>query len=1474
MLARHSTTKARSTLACVVAALLLSAGCVGLAAVSGSADAAAAPSGPLIAGPAADPTTDPTAEPTAEPTPADPPTTTETPTQQPDPTAPATETSQPEAPSTPSQTDVTPSAAPSPTAEDELTAARIEVNPADNALIAWVGGDTQPPTLVTLQAAFTAAAAGDTVHTVQGEFTFTKVLTVPQAVTLTSADPSEISARFTVSGGGLTTSAITLHPPVISVPVITVVASGAGAVLDGITVTNPALRTGTSGISLAAGANGVRVVDLSVDMGGPAAGTTNGIATATTSGLVLENPTITGVARGVYGTATSGPGMQVTGGTIRAATIGIQTGTTTAPTFDGVTITSSAPGAAGTTHGINLVGSTGAVVTGVNVSGFQRGISTTDGVTGTGIQVSNSSIGAYLFGITTGATSGAVFDGVTLTGQAVANSVALDLSTSSGVEVKGTTLITNFRVGIGTDNVTTGPGLKIVEGTTTIRGPLLQAITLGSTDGAHLVGLVIEGTWSAGDAAVSVGIDMYRASGVVIENPTISGIAQGISANNLGAAGPNRVGLQLTGGQITGASGGVRVANATGVTVTGTQISLVSGAGGGGGIGIAGHECADVTVSDVTVDGYVNPDDYRRGSAGVRFYFTQGVNVTRTTLTNGSNGFYWDMTEDVTVTDSDVTGQTWYATYTESVRNYTVTNSRFIGNAGVANLTINDQELPPLNKRQISRDITFANNTLTDNFQGVYLPLGADGFTYVDNTVSGAPAQFVVYGTPAHNVTVEDNDIDFTPLLDTYAAIWFGTSYPNLDTENYTSSNIQVLSNRFTGPGPFIQAGSATGIHDALADIIEVSGNVFPRNSVAIRSYPNAEQAVTDDPPTSGVTAIDARDGQSSGPNDFGSLCRARVTSGPTQTEADPLIYSGGGSWIHETREPQVLYPESCTALAEMDLTIVEEQVTPGPHFNGDTVTWTLTPHNYGPRPAAAGWSMTQLLPAGLELVSISGAGYSYDDSDPANPVATSTDALPAGQDGPVVTVTAQVVADPGSLVKNVSYISPAPGDVVETIPLVVPDLDTETAASATNNDDQGLLLVGTRPLIDLTVTENLTGTGPYVAGQVVVWTLTPHNNGPGTALAGWSVTQLIPEGLELISVTGPGYGTRPTSSGTTTVVAGTALDAGEDGPVLTFTARVSPDSGAAELKNVAYIRPAGSDVPETNSLIVPDLDTDTVASATNNDTEGDITVRAQAIDLTLSETITSAGPYRNGDTVTWTLTPHNNGPDVAAAGWSVMQLFPEGVQVVSVTGAGYTFPGSEPPARPQRGTLSLSDLLRGPLAEAGINPTGPGFGAGLLRPAAAERRLVASAPIAAGEDGPPLNVTVRITGASDPVTNVAYVMPADGDTAESNALVVPDLTTDTVASGTNNDTEGQVELVAPPNPPNPPGPPPPGTGPGGENGPDAPSGPGGGLLPFTGSAIQASLLLIAVALILAGSGAVWLSRRGGQNRPQPGSDG
>ena len=135
----------------------------------------------------------------------------------------------------------------------------------------------------------------------------------------------------------------------------------------------------------------------------------------------------------------------------------------------------------------------------------------------------------------------------------------------------------------------------------------------------------------------------------------------------------------------------------------------------------------------------------------------------------------------------------------------------------------------------------------------------------------------------------------------------------------------------------------------------------------------------------------------------------------------------------------------------------------------------------------------------------------------------------------------------------------------------------------------------------NLTLTKVLSTSGVIYPGDTVTFTLTPHNDGPVDALAGWSVTEVVPAGLTFVSMTGDGY----TCTGTTCVAEG-ILAARADGNPITVTMTAGT---AVSSRNIAFVDKAGTEGPETNPLVTPTTDTDTTTSETDNDSEAAVIV-------------------------------------------------------------------------------------------------------------------------------------------------------------------------------------------------------------------------------------------------------------------------
>ena len=384
--------------------------------------------------------------------------------------------------------------------------------------------------------------------------------------------------------------------------------------------------------------------------------------------------------------------------------------------------------------------------------------------------------------------------------------------------------------------------------------------------------------------------------------------------------------------------------------------------------------------------------------------------------------------------------------------------------------------------------------------------------------------------------------------------------------------------------------------------------------------------------------------------------------------------------------------PTIDAGLISIDLTITKTLTSSGPYTEGSTATFSLVPHNNGPADALAGWSVTDILPNGLTLVSLTGVGYSCDTGTVTCTDTTGTP-LASGASGAPITVTATVDTGVIGLLHNVAYVSPAPGEVTETNPLAVPTSGTDTSATSTNNDDQASLTSDPPP----TTTTTTTTTEP-----------TTTTTEPTTTT------------------------TEPTTTTTE--------------PTTTTT---EPTTTTTEPTTTTTTEPTTTTTTEPTTTTTEPSTTTTEPSTT--------TTQLRSIDLTITKTLTSTGPFAPGDLVLFTLQPHNNGPSAALPGWSVTDVLPAGLTFSSMTGANYDC-GTTP------GTC---------VDTSGVD-------------------------LPSGADGAAITLTATIdAGVVGTLHNVTYISPAPGDVAETNPLVIPTTDTDTSTTPTNNDD--QASLIVPP---------------------------------------------------------------------------
>ena len=304
---------------------------------------------------------------------------------------------------------------------------------------------------------------------------------------------------------------------------------------------------------------------------------------------------------------------------------------------------------------------------------------------------------------------------------------------------------------------------------------------------------------------------------------------------------------------------------------------------------------------------------------------------------------------------------------------------------------------------------------------------------------------------------------------------------------------------------------------------------------------------------------------------------------------------------------------EDTTVIEGTDLSI-GKSVNPASPIAGDGAVFTLTPRNLGPFDAAD-VTVTDTLPAGVSFQSAGGPGWScvHDGTSPGGTVTCTRASYVVGATDDI---DISVTVDPAAVgtLSNTATIAttttdPQPANDSTTLDFsVVPD-GADLAVSKTKAPD------------------------PVALGSDMTSTLTVHNNGPRDTSGTVTVTDALSSGETFVSATGSGWscshgGGSP--GGTVTCTYSGSIAAGDSAPALTV---VTTASAAGTLTNTASVRDDGG-----QQDLVPDNDSDTKG----------VTATTERADLQVTKAVAPATLTINDDTLTYTVTLLNAGPDPA----------------------------------------------------------------------------------------------------------------------------------------------------------------------------------------------------------------------------------
>ena len=309
---------------------------------------------------------------------------------------------------------------------------------------------------------------------------------------------------------------------------------------------------------------------------------------------------------------------------------------------------------------------------------------------------------------------------------------------------------------------------------------------------------------------------------------------------------------------------------------------------------------------------------------------------------------------------------------------------------------------------------------------------------------------------------------------------------------------------------------------------------------------------------------------------------------------------------------------------ANLSLTNVPETATPNV---GDTIRFTVTINNDGPN-IATGVAASAILPSGLTFVSATPSQGTF---------TSATGRWTVGSINPAANATLNLFAR-----VTTTGAKSVRAEVIEADQV---DPNSTPGNNVEAEDDQQTAVV-TPQVIDLSLAMNVNRPRPLV-GQDVTFTLTLANAGPNTA-TNISVRNMIPNGMTFVSAN-PSVGAYSAATGLWTL------------PSLAASAN-------ATLQLVASF-----DAPQviTNTAEVFAVDQFDSDSTPNNnvpteDDQASVVLEPATADLSLRKIVDNAEPNL-GDTVTFTITVSNAGPDVAT-GVSVLDQLPAGLAFVSAT--------------------------------------------------------------------------------------------------------------------------------------------------------------------------------------------------------------
>lgn len=387
----------------------------------------------------------------------------------------------------------------------------------------------------------------------------------------------------------------------------------------------------------------------------------------------------------------------------------------------------------------------------------------------------------------------------------------------------------------------------------------------------------------------------------------------------------------------------------------------------------------------------------------------------------------------------------------------------------------------------------------------------------------------------------------------------------------------------------------------------------------------------------------------------------------------------------------------------------------------GTNGSYTISVSNAGPAPTVGSYTVTDVLPAGLNYVSAAGTGWSCANASGTVTCTSSTVIAANGSNPNAITLTVQPQAAAAPQVTNTASVAgggePAnnAGDNTSTV---------TTAVCATNCPD-------------LRVNKTL-GTGTLTVGTAATYTLSVTNIGGMTTGANvYTLTDTLPAGLTIAANTGSwtiGAGwSCPASAPTTNVNGGTIVSC-------TRSTAVTPGSTST---TIAFpVNVANTAVPEVVNTAGVSGGGEPAAAQGNNSTS--LTTAVVDFDLTVGKAKGTAGNFTVGTNSSYVFTVGNAGGRATAGGYSFEDDLPAGLTITASAPTSGTGTGNG-------WTIGTGWTCARNVDVAGANVAG-----------GTRIYCTRSTAIAAGANAPTVTVPVSVGAAAAPsVTNTVSVSGA-----------------------------------------------------------------------------------------------------------------